>query len=380
MRSTLARILASACSILIVVAGGVADAGSLLQLSSNAAFSASASATSGMGLHSGALLNVFAHMDKHEVAYLSGVAATDKKVLAGIQQTAKPAANHSRGKYGFYLHTYSQPKACIEQLRDLRKFHPEAPVYIMSDGGMNFSGICNKIGNCEFQWRPPANDRWNPKPFLARFKEAAKWLQTTFVVMLEPDVSINHQITYEPPVDAGGLRDANPGLGQALFSYVEGIARKKGHKDFKVSWDRFGLAGGSYVRADAAIASFDADIVDWKLLASKGDRRVFSSDVAMPIVLSAHGYTYLPWEDVTQSRFQKFWGLPNHPTALQHHGSDEGTKPNYGKPLSKDEALLVTESTIKHGKVMCQGCVWVDDALCWKQTPVACPTGPFLKS
>eukprot|EP00406_Dinophysis_acuminata_P062009 CAMPEP_0179294906 /NCGR_PEP_ID=MMETSP0797-20121207/44148_1 /TAXON_ID=47934 /ORGANISM="Dinophysis acuminata, Strain DAEP01" /LENGTH=98 /DNA_ID=CAMNT_0021004135 /DNA_START=41 /DNA_END=334 /DNA_ORIENTATION=- len=96
----------------------------------------------------------------------------------------------------------------------------------MSDGGQNFSGLCERVGNCEFEWKPPANDRWNPVPFFLRFQTAARKLNSKFVVMLEPDNELRQRIRVTPNQDAGGLNDANPAFGEKMVKYIE----KKGQE------------------------------------------------------------------------------------------------------------------------------------------------------
>jgi hypothetical protein len=136
----------------------------------------------------------------------------------------RPKILPTKGNYGFYLHTFGQAFANVHLLRDVRHTYPEAPVYIMSDGGMDFSGICEEIGNCKFQWKPPANDRWNPVPFFNRFREAARWLQTTHIVMLEPDNTLLGKMPEDPGLnaDAGGLNDwSNSHFHKELIDYLE---------------------------------------------------------------------------------------------------------------------------------------------------------------
>lgn len=76
-------------------------------------------------------------------------------------------------KYGFYLHVFHDPAAVMWQVEQLAKVYPESPVYIMSDGGNDYSDFCNDSGGsgtprCTFKLCPPANDRWHPWPFLHR--------------------------------------------------------------------------------------------------------------------------------------------------------------------------------------------------------------------
>merc|ERR1712091_276730 len=101
---------------------------------------------------------------------------------------------------------YDQPVAVANAARGARRALPGAPIFIVSDGGMDASRLCATLAPCEFSWRPPANDRINPVPFLDRFMDAIRWLGTEFVVMLEPDVVV-HRAPSRPPRDAGGVRD-----------------------------------------------------------------------------------------------------------------------------------------------------------------------------
>merc|ERR1719221_2418927 len=128
---------------------------------------------------------------------------TQSQVLrsAQVQKARSISLVRYKAKYGFYMHTFSDGQACIHLLREVRRVYPAEPIYIMSDGGKNFSGLCHELGNCEFAWKPPANDRWNPVPFFLRFKEAARWLKTKFIIMLEPDNELRFKIGTEPQFD-----------------------------------------------------------------------------------------------------------------------------------------------------------------------------------
>jgi len=286
---------------------------------------------------------------------------------SGVDSARK---RNSTFKYGFYFHTFNQPVAGVQLLRQLRSVYPDEPVYVSSDGGMNFSGICAEIGHCHFQWLPPANDRYNPYPFFNRFRDAARWLSTEFVVMLEPDNEIRGRARADPKDDAGGVYDSmNAALPKTLLRYLTEKGRNAtGNPNFEVKWTHFGLCGGSYFRTEAVLESFDPDSLDWKALAELEPRRVWSSDVAMAMALAVHGYSYYPWEEVTQTRY----GLSKE-AAYRHYGREEG-KPGYSTTLVGADQNLVTDTNVKHGNVFCHGCVWVPDDVCWQQSPVRCPT------
>eukprot|EP00928_Gymnodinium_smaydae_P016459 TRINITY_DN1617_c1_g1_i1.p1 TRINITY_DN1617_c1_g1~~TRINITY_DN1617_c1_g1_i1.p1 ORF type:complete len:607 (-),score=164.45 TRINITY_DN1617_c1_g1_i1:41-1594(-) len=289
--------------------------------------------------------------------------------------------------YGFYLHVFFEAAAVVHQLKQVRKFYPEAPVYVMSDGGANFSGICEKIGNCKFAWRSPAHDCWNPKPFLDRFREGAEWLNSRkaqFTIMLEPDVQLHKRA--ERPLkagaDAGGLYDMwNSALPQQLRDKMMELGRTySGNKNFTLMWDRFGLAGGSIIRTKAAMIAFQPDHIDWPMMEKLWGDSVYSSDVSMLIALAAHGFNYYPWSDVFEGHDE--YQTHKEGAAFEHCSKNyPGGKPYYGKELSPKDKFLVGEPPkgmmpLKGGQ--CQHCVWADEKECWPKGIVGNTNGKIM--
>ncbi|CAJ1396082.1 unnamed protein product [Effrenium voratum] len=173
-------------------------------------------------------------------------------------------------EYGFYMHVHGHPAAVIHQVREIKKWFPGSPIYVMSDGNMDFSRLCAKEG-CTFVLCPPANDRWHPWPFLRRLYDAAVALKTDFVILLEPDNTIHGPIKTRPQFDAGGLHVKDRSFAGA--DYVEPLARAR-VADFK--WTKAsqqaGLCGGSYYRTAAILDAFSDENVakiDWNMLGEK---------------------------------------------------------------------------------------------------------------
>jgi len=232
-------------------------------------------------------------------------------------------------KYGFYIHVFKHPAAVIHQIEQLDRYFPGSPVYIMSDGGMRFDGLCQKY-NCIFQYCPPANDRWHPWPFMHRIRDAAIRMNTEYLIYLEPDNTIHGPINYEPDSDAGGMKDDNPKFGVRITSYCEEHARQK-DPNFKWGYTGSGLAGGSYFKTSVIKDAFSDEKIaqiNWTLMRSFDSKRVFSSDFAMPIALSYSGYQYHPWKDIIQ------WDFKDQPNvtkyAFEHYSRGvDGGKPEY---------------------------------------------------
>lgn len=254
-------------------------------------------------------------------------------------------------KYGFYLHVYNFPAAVIHQVRQLKKHFPGSPIYVMSDGGMSFKELCKQEG-CRFMLCPPANDRWHPWPFLRRMYDAALYLETEYIIMLEPDNTIHGPITREPQADAGGLPVKDRKFGYR--EYAEKLAQKR-KPGFKWT-DRAmsaGLAGGAYFKREVILDALSDESVaslDWNYLGESATKEVYSSDFAMQYLLAARGYTMEPWEDCAQMDRKKDIPIAGaKDSAFRHYcGCYPGGKPTYNLQVKPEDRGLYQEELPKH--------------------------------
>lgn len=200
-------------------------------------------------------------------------------------------------------------------------------------------------------------------------------LNTTFIILLEPDVVVKRRHALDPPYDAGGHSDLyHPKLSTEAMSYLTRLGRARS-PCYKATWDRWGLAGSAYFRTTALLDAFapqHIDRIDWEGL-SKTEwpgRRFWASDKVMPLALMARGWTVWPWEE--SSYYQNHYGkddtsdLPDgevpldwHPTAaFQHHH-----KELYNSTVDAEDLELIRHyndtllSDDARG-VQCRGCVW----------------------
>jgi len=266
--------------------------------------------------------------------------------LAAASDGADPGedsgASRWRAKYGFYLHCFDGLPPILYQVRQIKQFFPGSPIYIMSDGGEDYSELCRQYG-CQFELCPPANDRWNPWPFIRRFYDATVALNSEYVIMLEPDNTIHGPITRAPTADAGGIESLKRRFKNK--HYIEALAREVVGPGFNWTWRSMeaGLAGGSYFRAEAVLDAFRDEMVarlDWNLLGK--DTKYFSSDFAMPYLLAARGYNMEPWPDVAQMEKDK--QIPHTgaaDAAFKHYSRGfPGGKPTYRLRTQPGEELL----------------------------------------
>lgn len=252
-------------------------------------------------------------------------------------------------KYGFYLHVFHSPAAVLYQVRKLKEVFPTSPVYIMSDGGLDFGPLCNQTG-CTATVCPPANDRWHPWPFFRRLYDAAEALNTEFVIMLEPDNTIHGPIKEPPKYDAGGVLVRDRSFAGA--DYVEKLAKKRvdGYKWRKKN-QQAGLCGGSYYRREAILDALSDERVaeiDWNYLGEKFSKEIYSSDFALQYALAARGWTIMPWEEAAQMHNDKDIPLAGPKDAAFRHYSGPVGKPTYELKMRKEDQHLVKEQPVQY--------------------------------
>jgi len=268
-------------------------------------------------------------------------------------------------EYGFFVQTYKQPKSTIRLVHAVRQLYPEAPVYMITEGGFNLQRLCDSVGPpCKFEsktfsgrsWTEhleAAGDApfgrylaywdggcegtrsgcsrpvgvkvptlpWNPVEFIDAMEEAVRWSQCKFLVYLEDDNYVQRAFNVEPPA-AGGVVDwFNRKMSNALIAHLEELGRKR-NPSFQIRWPYIGLGGGSAYQTEAIIEAANvARSLDWVQL-GKIDPDFFevsrispanhlgpavpgiddmATDLALVVAFAAAGFETFPWPEVTQS-------------------------------------------------------------------------------
>lgn len=305
----------------------------------------------------------------------SPISATSHS-LVRLLSTNEPARHKDGDKtarFGFYFPVHDQVEGVIEVLKSARHFYPEAPIYVLQDGGsVDFGPLCKLPRfNCTFERAPGENSRWNPHSWFARMRNATEFLQTESVIYLEPDVKITRRHIRDPLNDAGGVYDNfNPSMSTETKAYLERLGGDR-EPCFNITWTHFGLCGGSYFRSEAILDAFKPEHVlriDWKKLREKEGDKTMSSDFAMLVALSARAWTVYPWEESAQYfndapkdpshllQFQKRWPAFNASAAFQHNH-----KELYHANISNDERTVVAAFSDSAADTTCHGCVWYKD-------------------
>ena len=278
-----------------------------------------------------------------------------------------------KARFGFYFPVYRRLEGTVEVLRQLRRYYPEEPVYVMQDGGkLDFGPLCKATRfNCTFENLPGMKQPWNPHPFFARLLRATEILQTKFVIYLEPDVKITRRIAVDPPLDAGGLYDSFEGkTSVATMSYIERLARET-EPCFVMRWTHYGLAGGSYFRSLAirdALSPENLRRMDWNfILHHTRVVKAIASDFAVHLAISARAWNVYPWQEVSMSDKRCLYSSPEirqrqekYPACNPNAAFIHWHKEQYGANISDEDRSLVATFP-NRTDTRCSGCVWYKD-------------------
>eukprot|EP00439_Symbiodinium_sp_Y106_P059470 s1542_g8.t1 len=281
------------------------------------------------------------------------MARVGRKSLASGRSVSVDAGGSLRQardvQVGFYFPVHDQVEGVVEVIRSARQFYPESPIFVLQDGGsVDFGKLCKQERfRCIFERMPGENSRWNPHSWFARMRHAAELLNTRYIIYLEPDVKILRRHEGDFPHDAGGVYDNfNPAMSKETKAYLEHLGRQR-NPHFNVTWEHFGLCGGSYYRTEAVLDAFRPEHV-----LMPGMDKTMSSDFAMAVALAARGWTVYPWEESAQkfsdvpsapvelAKFKAQWPALNPRAAFQHNHKDRDGLPESRLPIPSEPPEL----------------------------------------
>jgi len=118
---------------------------------------------------------------------------------------------------GFFYTVYKEKRAIEYSLEQLRMHYPYAPIYMVSDGGLDFSYLEAQYSNMKtvyeedtmsntFKITGAPNGNWKEethqkviqkaaKSVLNRLYNAISYLQTDYILMLDPDALVRGKLT-----------------------------------------------------------------------------------------------------------------------------------------------------------------------------------------
>ena len=119
--------------------------------------------------------------------------------------------------FGVFYTCYKEEKAVDNSIKVLKQVYPDVPIYLVSDGGSDYSFLENKYTNlkCKMgwdsrgisqrftieKWQDPNNRKKvldSINEFFKRNEEAIQFCKTESILIMEPDVLVRGKLNYFP--------------------------------------------------------------------------------------------------------------------------------------------------------------------------------------
>lgn len=146
---------------------------------------------------------------------------------------------------GFFYSCYTENRAVEYSISQLRKYYPENPIYLVSDGGSDFTYLKDQYQNLEVSleedtmsdtfkitdrnWREPIHQNAIRKASYAvlnRLEKAIEYCNTDYILMMDPDALVRGKLNIPNGVKLLGSR-INRGLPEGLKNVLASIENAK---------------------------------------------------------------------------------------------------------------------------------------------------------
>lgn len=208
-------------------------------------------------------------------------------------------------KYAYFIQAYQEPVMIERVLKMLRAAEPHALVFMLSDGGLNFTKMAERFG-VRFSLAGVNIGMRHGERFLYRLGKAMAKCDCEYMVVLEEDTCIHSAPRHPPRGDVGGL----PWTNLQNFGDFAGLLKKRGITTEPPPWGFVtGACGGSYYKVSSMMPLTDvrygtpnAAIKDL----IQGMPRIFedhmlTNDVIGPALAYEMGLRVVPWSEVSEN-------------------------------------------------------------------------------
>lgn len=236
---------------------------------------------------------------------------------------------------GIFFSCYKENEAvrfCIDNIRD---HYPQAPIYLASDGGYDFSDLCD--GNSSFTLyddilgyvnnpESKESDRLILccREFLDRLKDAADYCKTDYILYYEPDILLRGKIKTDPNSDLSGsfANEIHPNVLSLIEKYNPNNTNRN-----------FGACGGSLIKTSSLLRILEETNEALLKELIYTDKRISNCDYLLTVLFCIFGYQYLENVDFVEANRNQSWELTNHSIVHQYHKHySENYDGKYKKP------------------------------------------------
>jgi len=222
---------------------------------------------------------------------------------------------------GIFFSCYKENEAvrfCIDNIRD---HYPQAPIYLASDGGYDFSDLCDDNSNFTLYAdilgyvNNPESKELDKlilccREFLERLKHAVDYCKTDYILYYEPDILLRGKIR------ANSNSDLSGSFANTIHHNVLSLIQKYNPANTNYN---FGACGGSLIRTSSLLRILkDTDDTLLKELIYN-DKRISNCDYLLTVLFCIFGYQYLENIDFIEANRNPNWELTNHSIVHQYH-------------------------------------------------------------
>lgn len=229
---------------------------------------------------------------------------------------------------GFFYSCYNEKNAIDNSIKKLRLHYPDSPIYLVSDGGFDFTYLTEIYSNIFVSLEDDTMSdtfKITDKNFkedihqnaikkcastvIGRLKAAIEYCKTDYIVMMDPDALVRGKLNIPLGAKLLGSR-VNIGFPQGLKDVLSGIDGAKVVDCWGATPAIF--ESNSFIEASS---KFNNDILD---MLSLEFYAIYAHDVLLPIVFSLIGEEEVFNPDITECNRDPSWKNNNKPLVHQY--------------------------------------------------------------
>ena len=248
-----------------------------------------------------------------------------------------------KNKYGVFYTCFTEVKAVEYSLHELFKVYPDMPVYLVSDGGSDYSHLVDMFPDkkietlLEHDSRGKLNQIYDHNyledenmkasvdsvvTFVDRVKRAIEYCDSEYLFIMEPDVLLRGEISIIEDAKLMGMK-INDGLHAELGEFLETF--EKGIPVSKWGCAAPILHSDTFLEAKEVLESDDSIIETLCRL----DRRTAFYDALLPIMFGLVGEEEVYNPEVVECLRNPSWRTSGHPIVHQFRAKYETTENGY---------------------------------------------------
>lgn len=227
---------------------------------------------------------------------------------------------------GVFFTCYKENDAIEQTLKEFRKIYQNSPIYLISDGGNNFSYL-EQLLNIKTELREEAFgytsnmdkllssnaidfEKINNAAFefLHRLKTAIQYCNTDYTLIMEPDVLVRGKLTM-PKVDMVGpmANEYHPEINKLLAELNTKNNRY------------FGPVAG-ILNSKTFMKVYELTFSNKELIENiiKVQPRIVNYDYLLSVLYSIFNFTYENNPELTECKRNSSWEVSGHPLVHQH--------------------------------------------------------------